>query len=207
MSTSVGKGRGRKKQGARQVRRILILCEDSKSSRDYFAEFPHDPSVVQIECVGTGMNTVSLMKNAIRRADIAKKSGSPYERIWVVFDKDDFPLENFNRAIALARNHNEIEACWSNECFELWYLLHFHYRDTAIGRDEIGPSLSDLLGRKYDKSDTQMYKVLEDSLETALRNARRLAHENATAGCQTRNPSTRIHELVAALRRFNLDQQ
>ncbi len=59
--------RGQKKPGNRPLRRLLILCEDTKSSRDYLSQFPFDQAQVAIECVGTGMNTDSLMEEAIRR--------------------------------------------------------------------------------------------------------------------------------------------
>lgn len=207
MPPNKGKDRGRKPPRLRQVRRILILCEDTKSSRDYFARFPVDKDQVEIDCVGTGMNTDSLMENAIKRAKKSRDAGAPYERVWVVFDKDDFDLQNFNRAFELAATHNEITPCWSNECFELWYLLHFHYRDTAIGRHELWPVISKLLGTKYDKADETLYSTLEERLDTALKNAKKLAFENESNGLQRRNPSTHIHMLVEALRELDPKRQ
>ena len=182
------------------VRRILILCEDEKSSRDYLAKFPYDPKQVVIECVGTGMNTDSLMEQAIERAQAARRDGAPYESIWVVFDRDSFPLRNFNRTFDLARRHAEIVPCWSNECFELWYLLHFCYRDTGIGRNEIWKEVSLCLGEKYEKFDDAIFKKLSGKIDTALKNAGRLAYENGGGKDACRNPSTRVHELVKMLR-------
>ena len=199
--------KGQKPRGARRTRRVLILCEDEKSSRDYFASFPYKPDQIEIDCVGTGMNTDSLMKDAISRKQKALKLGEPYERIWVVFDKDDFPASNFGRAFDLARGHREITACWSNECFELWYLLHFFYRDTGISRHAIFKEVSKRTDRKYEKSDEELFELLKPLQETALKNARRLAIENEANAEQRRNPSTGIHELVEFLREFEPDQQ
>lgn len=207
MPRNRGRDRGRKKRRIRRVRRILILCEDTKSSRDYLDRFPHDKDQVEIDCIGTGMNTDSLMENAIDRAKKARDEGAPYERVWVVFDKDDFPPKNFNRAFDLARAHNEITPCWSNECFEIWYLLHFHYRDTAIGRNDLWPEISDLLKEKYDKADDTLHSKLDEKLETALKNAKKLAFQNRVIGDSRRNPSTRVHELVEALRKLNPSEQ
>ncbi len=95
--------RGQKQPRTRPLRRLLILCEDTKSSRFYLQQFPFDPNHVQIECVGTGMNTDCLMGEAIRLKEDAQKVKAPYESIWVVFDKNSFPLQNFNRAFDLAR--------------------------------------------------------------------------------------------------------
>ena len=101
------------------------------------------------------------MESAIERARSARSQGRPYERVWVVFDKDDWPMQNFNRAFDLARSWNEVTACWSNECFEIWYLLHFHYRDTPIPRQELSRLISAETGKKYDKADAGFQKVLE----------------------------------------------
>ena len=140
MPPSKAHTRGRKAAQTRPLRRILILCEDTKSSRDYLAAFPHDRELVEIECIGTGRNTDSLMESAIERARSARSQGRPYERVWVVFDKDDWPMQNFNRAFDLARSWNEVTACWSNECFEIWRWLpcptrqhtrHYRHRSLA----------------------------------------------------------------------------
>ena len=139
------------------------------------------------------------MESAIERARSARSQGRPYERVWVVFDKDDWPMQNFNRAFDLARSWNEVTACWSNECFEIWYLLHFHYRDTPKPRQELSRLISVETGKKYDKADAGFQKVLEPRVEMALRNARRLAFENERLHQARRNPSTLVHELVDAL--------
>jgi len=193
----------RKAAKTRPLRRILILCEDTKSSRDYLAAFPHDKELVEIECIGTGRNTDGLMENAIERASDARSRGRPYERVWVVFDKDDWSMQNFNRAFDLARSWNEVVACWSNECFEIWYLLHFHYRDTPIARHEIGRLLAKQTGRKYDKADADFHRLLQPHMQTALRHASRLAFENEQLNQARRNPSTGVHELVDALVKLN----
>lgn len=199
--------KGQKTRRVRKTRRVLILCEDEKSSRDYFATFPYKHDQIEIACVGTGMNTDSLMEDAISRKQKALKTGEPYERIWVVFDKDDFPALNFGRAFDLARSHREITACWSNECFELWYLLHFAYRDTGLSRQAIFKEVSKRIRRKYDKSDGALFEMLKPHQETALKNARRLAMENQRHADPHRNPSTGIHELVDFLSEFESDQQ
>lgn len=108
-------------------------------------------------------------------------------------------MQNFNRAFDLARSWNEVTACWSNECFEIWYLLHFHYRDTPIPRQELSRLISAETGKKYDKADAGFQKVLEPRVEMALRNARRLAFENERLHQARRNPSTPVHESCGCL--------
>ena len=191
--------RGRRlARGNRPLRRFLILCEDTKSAVLYLKRFPVDERVVRVECVGTGMNTDSLMEEAIRRKERARAEGAPFRDIWVVFDRDSFPAENFDRAFDLVRGHPEITACWSNECFEVWYLLHFGFHQTAIGRVDLCRKLSDFLGKAYDKGDATIYDALSHKIEDALRNADRLALCNLRKD----NPSTKVHRLIRELRKL-----
>lgn len=54
-----------RRRDTRPRRRVLIACEDEKSSRDYFLSFPVDQARAEIVAVGTGMNTISLVEYAI----------------------------------------------------------------------------------------------------------------------------------------------
>jgi hypothetical protein len=195
--------KGRKPSRQRKLKRILVLCEDEKSARDYLASFPFDSHTVIVECVGTGMNTDSLMEEAIKRKESAATAGNPFSEIGVVFDRDSFPAKKFNRAFDLARAHNDIHPYWANECFELWYLLHFVYRDTGISRHDLGKLLSGYLQDKYNKGDTTVYQKLRARLDGALRNARKLAVSQGSISPERENPSTNVHELIEKLLQFD----
>jgi len=90
---------------------------------------------VEIRIKGIGRNTLSLVDIATSIRDKAAQGDYPYDYIWVIFDRDSFPADNFDNAI------NKAVACgmnagWSNEAFELWYLLHFEERITGMSRSE-----------------------------------------------------------------------
>lgn len=197
------RGSGRTTQ-VLERRRVLIVCEDEKSSCLYFDAFPLDKRRVEVTCDGTGRNTDSLVEHAIEMKRHAVTAKRPYSRIWCVFDRDSFPPRNFNRALELA-NHAGIDVAWSNEAFELWYLLHFNYHDTGMSRTEYGPRLGKLLGEPYDKADAGMYAKLEEHQPRALKHARRLEkHWVELGGCdpEKANPSTGVHKLVEFLNEF-----
>lgn len=126
---------GRRPAGTQERRRVLIVCEDSKSSRFYFESFPVDAKRAEVLALGTGMNTDSLVEEAIRLKNEAMKSCQPYNEVWCVLDRDSFPLDNYARAFELGRG-NDIKMAWANEAFELWYLLHFNYHDSGISRSD-----------------------------------------------------------------------
>ena len=82
---------------------------------------------------------------------IANKSGNNYEQVWIVMDKDDFPPENFNRALDLAKQ-DDMRVAYSNQAFELWFLLHFSFVNTGMSRVAYRQKLTELLGRDYKKT-------------------------------------------------------
>jgi hypothetical protein len=190
---------GRKPPGSQQRRKVLILCEDSKSSCFYFKKFPIDRERVEVLTVGTGMNTDSLVQEAINRRVEAARTHQPFNEIWCVFDRDSFPSQNYNRAFDLARPHR-IRIAWTNEAFELWYLLHFNYHDTAMSRDSYAARLRPHF--VYGKADQEIYEKVKARQEVALRHARRLEkhwNESGEINPERQNPSTSVHKLVEFL--------
>lgn len=191
---------GRAPTATRERRRVLIVCEDSKSSRYYFESFPVDKQRIEIIILGTGMNTDSLVEEAVRKIDQATKSGQHYSDVWCVFDRDSFPLGNYTRAFQLAKN-NKIKIAWANEAFELWYLLHYCYLDAGISRADYNKKLREK-GLAYDKADKTIYKKVKSLQERAIKNAAKLEkhwNDSGKAFPERENPSTNVHKLVAYL--------
>jgi len=185
----------RRRINFREVRqRFLIVCEGEKTEPNYFRSFRVPRDVVDVR--GLGDNTLNLVKKALelRRDD-------DYDQVWCVFDRDDFPTQNFNAAVELARKSG-LHVAYSNEAFELWYLLHFNYHDTAISRRDYITKLSKLLGRPYVKNSERMYAELEGRQADAIRNAHRLLAQRDPPNPAFDNPSTTVHLLVEQLNRF-----
>lgn len=177
--------------------RILIVCEGQKTEKNYFEGF-HLSNVVVCGC---GDNTDSLVKRAIRMKEKAIKDQEPYDKVWCVFDRDSCPAQNFNNAFILASNEN-IEIAYTNESFELWFLLHFNYYNTALSRDCYEEMLSEQLKFKYKKNDPRIYYILKPLQPTAIRNAEKLLDNYSSLNPERDNPSTKVHELVIELNKF-----
>ncbi len=107
--------------------RFLIVCEGAKTEPNYFQSFRVPKEVIDIH--GIGDNTIRIVEEAIRL-----KEKDNYDQVWCVFDRDSFPPNRFNAAFILA-GENSIKIAYSNEAFELWYLLHFNYYDSAMSRN------------------------------------------------------------------------
>ncbi|MBR4791406.1 MAG: RloB domain-containing protein [Treponema sp.] len=184
----------------RQLRKILIVCEGKKTEPLYFKSFPEKPDVFDsLDVEGVGNNTIFVVKKAIELRDKALKEGNPYIETWAVFDKDDFSQKDFEFAISTAVE-NKIHVAYSIECFELWYLLHFNYYDTAINRSDYYDKLSILLKQKYEKNNENMYSLLKTRIDTAIKNASKLHVRQMLFPLDEQNPITLVYELVQKLR-------
>ena len=169
-----------------EVETFLITCEGEKTEPNYFRKFRVPHKVIQVE--GLGDHTLSLVKKTL-----ALKKEGDYDQVWVVFDRDSFPKQRFNSAIELARNEN-IRVAYSNEAFELWYLLHFHYYDTGLSRKAYSGMLTKLLGYTYRKNSETIYDDLLDKQEDAIHNAKKLLVQYAHPNPERDNPSTTVHQ-------------
>lgn len=179
--------------------RILIVTEGTKTEPYYFQSFRVSSAFVEID--GAGRNTDSLVEWAIELKKQAAKDKEPYDQIWCVFDKDSCPLQNFNRALKLADNQG-LKIAYTNEAFELWYLLHFDYHTSGISRNQYAGMLTIRLGRDYRKNDTTIYDELKARQPAALRNASTLLATYAPPDPGKNNPSTTVHLLIQELNKY-----
>ncbi|RME59593.1 RloB domain-containing protein [Candidatus Parcubacteria bacterium] len=178
-------------------RRVLIVCEGEKTEPNYFRRFRGN--ALEVKVIGTGTDTLDVVRQAKKLRESAKKEGAPYDAVWVVFDKDDFSAEAFNRAIQTAQAEG-LKTAYSNQAFELWYVLHFDYMDAAISRRQYREILDRRLGTTYKKNDPTLYDVLLERQPEAIQNAERLLHSYHPEHNPARDdPCTTVHLLVREL--------
>ncbi len=181
----------------RDVRQsFLIVCEGEKTEPYYFQSFDVINTVVKV--VGAGCDPYCVVEKALENK---KHAEEPYDQVWVVFDRDTFPPERFNKALALAKN-NDIQVAYSNEAFELWYVLHFEYLHTGISRQDYIKKLSQHLGNTYTKNTKALYDYLLPQQQQGIRNAEKLLQSYKPPCPEHDNPSTTVHLLVKQLNRF-----
>lgn len=194
---------------------FLIVSEGAKTEPLYFdglAKHINDKygdsiSVEKpiIKTQGEGKCTVRLVEEASR---IVSRSRLIYSQVWVVFDKDDF--QDFDDAVSLAENRG-FRAAWSNQSFEYWIYLHFHYSDSALHRDDWVRKLSDLLKKAhiceegYQKNNPDVFRFATTmgSLKAAVGNATRIerSYQNAERPSQC-DPCTKVHHLILELKPY-----
>lgn len=168
--------------------RWLIVTEGTKTEPIYFGrivEIINDniekDYALKCDIYGLGMNTVSLVKMTDKlqyKIDcIVKKHIIPYDKIFVVFDRDSFSSTNFNDAISMCRNNGYIPL-WSNEAIEYWFLLHFNYYNCSISRTDYkmkleGEFKAKNINKKYEKNNVDIVNTIINygSLKCARRNS------------------------------------
>lgn len=184
-------------EGKKSTRKkILIVCEGEKTEPSYFNDFRVAKQVCKV--MGIGANTISLVKQA---KDI--KDRGDYSEVWCVFDRDSFPKKNVEAALSLAKALG-FKCAFSNESFELWYILHFCYLDTQITRHDYCQRLSGYLNFPYVKNNPQMYELLRDRQDVAISNSKKLEKTMCKPGVSLYDarPFTTVHDLVIRLNKL-----
>lgn len=117
---------------------ILIVCEGENTEPSYFNQFKVTSATVK--SVGTGYNTISLVKRAKEIAETDK-----FDQVWCVFDKDVFKDHDFNRAIRLAETYG-YGIAYSNQAFEYWLILHLDdHQGGKMNREDYNDKINELL--------------------------------------------------------------
>lgn len=189
-----------RKVNTREIRqRFLIVCEGEKTEPNYFRSF-RVPKVV-IDIKGLGANPSKLVKSAKEFSH-----QEDYDQVWCVFDRDSWTEEDFNQAIKNAKAQG-FGVAYSNEAFELWYILHFEFLNTGIPRSKYLQKLNVLLGnslpgQKYKKNSETIYEEIFEKQATAIDNAQKLLKQYKPQNPAKDNPSTTVHLLVKELNKF-----
>ena len=206
----------RKKRDSQKRKQLsetwLFICEGEKTEPNYiktlvkYANEKTKVSHLKIKIVGTGLSTVNLVNkaDALMAAvdDFNIKTDIPYGKVFIVFDKDSFKDSDFNNAVSMAKARKNHFPIWSNECFELWYLLHYDYFDSDIGRDTYFKKLSEYLKIKNyeEKKSLDVFSQIAEKTGIALKNADRLNgnyHDKIPPA--KRVPSTQMPILIREL--------
>jgi len=190
----------------------LIVTEGTETEPEYFKAIKdvierQYPEKIHLEIHGEGDNTLSLFEKAL---SLAKKSPNGYKHVWIVYDTDDFPADHINRTSDLCSQYTTDEtkyhAIWSNQCIELWFLLHFSFFQSDIHRKDYWPKLSDHLNKlnagDYNKHREDMYRILYPYIDTAIRNAKKLEKINDGKPPASSAPGTKVYELIEKLKPY-----
>jgi hypothetical protein len=160
--------------------KYYIFSEGTKTEPSYFTGFAkaiktdaYYKNIVHIEPIGVGMDTIRIINYAEK---YAAENLLTSAQIWCVYDKDNFPDEDFNAAPTKVKNLNsntynaknkiKYSVAWSNQCIEYWFILHFVYYPSDNDREKYKQYLHkkffDLGFEKYEKNDERLFDILTE---------------------------------------------
>lgn len=198
--------RHRKEKERNERAKVLIVCEDSKTSVTYFKgickKYRIDAKVtISGEC-GSAPQTV--VNYAI---DICEKKSSDYDEAFCVIDRDnhdrfDDAVDKAQRWKAKQGKTTKLTTTASYPCFELWLLLHFKYTAKPYTCcDDLLPDLNNEISKcgftAYNKTGEYDFEPFFNRIEQATLNSKKL--ETDSQRTEEKNPSTEIHELIEQL--------
>ena len=148
----------RRKVGIRPVKKsFLIVCEGLNTEPEYFNSFRLTSA--NVKAVGKGLGTRTLVREAVSIRQEEQCKGKIYDYYWVVFDKDDFPENDFNTAIKEAEAE-DFSVAWSNQAFEFWFILHFILYHGPLHRNQYSEMLTKLTGMPYSKKPVLLQRYI-----------------------------------------------
>lgn len=190
----------------------LIITEGTDTEPAYF-ESMRDlinrvyPDRIKLSIYGVGDNTLNLFYKA---QQMVSTSANGYKHVWIVYDTDDFPVEHIDKTARLcdaeSTEETSYHAIWSNQCIELWFLLHFSFLQSDLHRSVYWPKLTEILTSQglgeYKKNRTDMYRILSPYMDTAISNAKKLEDINAGKLPSASAPGTKMYELIEKLKPY-----
>lgn len=154
-----------------------------------------------IKVKGTGRNCQSLLNYARK---VVQDEMPQASIVWLMYDKDDFPLDNFDNTQFSAEQRLDsrtFKAAWSNESLELWFVLHFQELNTNVGRDKYIEILEKSCS--YQKNDPNLYEVMKANTDIAIKRAKKQYNSySADIPPSQRCPATKVFELVEELKKY-----
>lgn len=192
----------------KEVNKTILVVGEGQTEKLYFESFP----VLTLTVKAFDLKGQTKLKLIEATESIANSSSIDFDEIWCVFDMDinhgEKEFSDYDNAIksGLAKGYR---VAYSNDCFELWFYLHYHYTDQKNIRTFYYKALSEYWncnyeneGKKYGFCES-IYSLLDTdekaSQEKAIERARKLHLLKAELIYHEQNPVTLVYELVELL--------
>ncbi len=192
----------RRPEGIRSEKIFYIFCEGEKTEPNYFDSFKL--SKAKIKIYGEGRNTRDLIywvRGEVNSLKRKREFDENEDEVWCVFDRDSFEPSDFDNAVTMAESSG-YQVAYSNEAFELWYILHFDYMQSALSREQYIEILDKKFGHKYQKNARNTYDELSEYRGKAIKFAEKLLKEINNGSPHKNNPTTKVHLLVKKLNEY-----
>ncbi len=196
---------------------FLIVCEDQKTEPAYFNQFKVQipEKTIYLKTVGTGRDPKGVVEaSLLEKEKLEIQARMEVDKVWVVFDKDDADenatkIQKFEDAFAIAER-NKLQIAFSNEVFELWFLLHLTDVDSTVALPR--KTIYDLLQEKirknknftnfeYQHGNVNIVEIISKigNQNKAIQRSEKLLQSQMHKKPIEANPSTKVHIFVKTL--------
>ncbi|MBR6003527.1 MAG: RloB domain-containing protein [Lachnospiraceae bacterium] len=210
----------KRRQEFLEMRRFkyYIFCEGQQTEPLYFEGFKKlieknaiykNMVLIEIEpCQAETLRVIEMAEEYVKRNHITEG------QVWCVYDKDSFPAKRFNGVVERAESLNkdnpklQYHTAWSNECIELWFILHFAFYDSNNHRSEYIDFLNKQFKAmgigKYAKNMSTIFDILMDKGDPkkASKYAKKLLSTGKGKTPAEIAPGTKVYELVEELAKY-----
>lgn len=193
---------------SKDLNKTILIVGEGQTEKLYFESFP----VLTLTVKAVDLGGQSKMKLIEATESIIQNNDTEYDEVWCVFDMDikhgEKEFSDFDNAIESGVTKG-YKIAYSNDCFELWFYLHYNYTDQknhrkfyyqALGKQWDCNYEND--GKKY-KFCKNLFSLLKDDLkasqENAIKRSRKLYRQQADLDYHKQNPITKVFELVEFL--------
>ena len=193
----------------REQKKLLIVVS-GKTEEEYFCRFPVPGQLLKI-VLCPKIDNKKLLRKAIEirhKQTRENKYLDDIDETWIVIDRDlhtpnPKDRREFIGVLEGAKTDN-IKVAYSNNAFELRYLLHFKYEKDTLDSQELIRRLNTELkqakmGYLYKKPAKQMYRLIHSKQEQAIKHASKLYLNKKDVPPVDANPSTTVYKLVELL--------
>lgn len=192
----------------KEPNKTILIVGEGQTEKLYFESFPVLTLTVKVVDL-KGQTKLKLIEST---QSIIENSEYKYDEIWCVFDMDfkqgEKEFADFDNAIEKGKSLG-YKIAYSNDCFELWFYLHYNYLEQKNHRTFYYKALSEKWNFNYEKFgklykfSKTIYERLENdenaSQEKAIQRAKKLFKKQLHLVYHQQNPITLVYQLVEYL--------
>lgn len=192
----------------KEVKKTILVVGEGQTEKLYFESFPVLTLTVEVIDL-KGQSKLQLIEAT---ETIIQYNDRDYDIVWCVFDMDvksgRKEFADFDNAIKSGHSKG-YKIAYSNDCFELWFYLHYTFTQQKNHRQYYYKVLSEKWGCNYEKEGkaynfckaiySRLIDDSEASQDRAIESAKKLYKRQSDLVYHDQNPVTKVYELVAYL--------
>lgn len=155
-----------RKPSDRPIRKRRLIVVDGTTEKIYLDIIKQKIRGASIDVKQVNPSGAEAISSALRNCrKEAESKHIHYKHCYIVIDKDDLTVEDFNQILQDERNNADVTLVFSNEAFEVWLLAHIEVmKPGIISRAKLNSKLTKFLKEDYDKTNRkQILRIINEA--------------------------------------------